>query len=84
MQAVEMRGFRRLLGVSYKDHITSEEVRSRILKAIGPYGELLSTVEGRKVKWCGRVTRASELAKTVVQGTVRGGRRGRQRRQWGR
>ena len=41
IQTVEMRSFRRLLGISYKDHITKEEVRSRIRKAIGPYEELL-------------------------------------------
>ena len=80
-QTVEMRSFRRLLGISYKDHITNEEVRSRIQKAIGPYEELLSTVKRRKMKWYGHFTRASGLAKTVLQGTVRGGRRrGRQRK----
>ena len=45
IQTVKMRSFRRLLGVSYKDHITNEEVRSRIWKAIGPYEELLSTAK---------------------------------------
>ena len=83
IQTVEMRSFRRLLGISYKDHITNEEVRSRIRKAIGPYKELLSTVKRRKMKWYGHITRASGLAKTVLQGTIRGGRRrGRQRKLW--
>ena len=83
IQTVEMRSFRRLLGISYKDHITNEEVRGRIRKAIGPYEELLSTVKRRKMKWYGHVTRASGLAKTVLQGTVRRGRsRGRQRKRW--
>ena len=50
VQTVEMRSFRRLLVISYKDHITNEEVRSRIRKAIGPYEELLSTVKRRKIK----------------------------------
>ena len=53
-------------GISYKDHITNEEVRSRIQKAIGPYEELLSTVKRRKMKWYGHVTRVSGLAKTVL------------------
>ena len=61
---MEMRSFRRFLGISYKDHITNEEVRSRIRKAIGPDRELLSTVKRRKMKWYGHVTRASGLAKT--------------------
>ena len=83
IQTVEMRSFRRLLGISCKDHITNAEVRSRIRKAIGPYEELLSTVKRRKMKWYGHVTRASGLSKTVLQGTVRGGRRrGRKRKRW--
>ena len=81
IHTVEMKSFRRLLGISYKDHITNKEVRSRIRKAIGPYEELLSTVKRRKRKWYGHVTRASGLAKTVLQGTVQGERRrGRQRK----
>ena len=83
IQTVEMRSFRRLLGILYKDHITNEEVRSRIRKANGPYEELMSTVKRRKMKWYGHVTRASGLAKTFLQGTVWGGRRrGRQRKRW--
>ena len=83
IQTVEMRSFRRLLGNSYKDHITNEEVRSRIRKAIGPYEKLLSTVKRRKMKWYGHVTRVFGFAKTVLQGTVREGRRrGRQRKRW--
>ena len=83
IQTVAMRSFRRLLGISYKDHITNEEVRRRIRKAIGRYEELLSTVKRRKMKWYGHVTRASGLAKTVLRGTVWGGRRrGRQRKRW--
>ena len=83
IQTVEMRRFRRLLGISHKDHITNEDVRSRIWKAIGSYEELLSTVKRRKMKWYGHVTRASGLAKTVLQCTVRGERRrGRQRKRW--
>ena len=83
IQTVEMRSFRHLLGILFKDHITNEEVRSRIRKAIGPYEELMSTVKRHKMKWYGHVTRASGLAKTVPQGTVRGERgRGRQRKWW--
>ena len=58
IQTVEMRSLRPLLGISFNDHITNEEVRSRIWKAIGPYEERLSTVKRRKIKWYGHVTRA--------------------------
>ena len=83
IQATEMRCFRRLLGISYKDHITNEEVRNRIRQAIGPYEDLLATVKKRKLKWYGHITRSTGLAKTILQGTVQGGRRrGGQRKRW--
>ena len=64
-------------------HITNEEVKARIGNAIGPYEDLLTTVKRRKLKWYGHVTRSSGLAKTILQGTVQGGRRrGRQRKRW--
>ena len=79
IQALEMRCFCKLLGISYRDHITNEEVKARIGNAIGPYEDLLTSVKRRKLKWYGHVTRSSGLAKTILQGTVQGGRRrGRQ------
>ena len=81
IQALEMRCFRELLGISYRDHITNEEVKDRIGNAIGPYEGLLTSVKRHKLKWYGHVTRSSGLAKTILHGTVQGGRRrGRQRR----
>ena len=78
-----LRCFRNLLGIPYRDHITNEEVKARIGNAIGPYEDLLTAVKRRKLKWYGHVTRSSVLAKTILQGTVQGGRRrGRQRKRW--
>ena len=37
IQALEMRCFRKLLGISYRDHITNEEVKARIGNALEPY-----------------------------------------------
>ena len=83
IQAIEMRCFRRLLGISYRDHVTNEEVRNRIRHAIGPYEDLLTTVRKRKLRWYGHITRSTGLAKTILQGTVQGGRRkGRQKKRW--
>ena len=83
IQAMEMRCFRRLLGISYRDHVTNEEVRSRIRQVIGKHDDLLTIVKKRKLKWYGHVTRSNGLAKTILQGTVQGGRRkGRQRKRW--
>ena len=83
IQATEMRCFRKILGVSYKDHVTNKEIRQRIRQAIGPYEDLLTTVKKRKLQWYGHVSRSSGLAKTILQGTVQGRRkRGRQRKRW--
>ena len=74
---------RRLLNISYTEHITNVEVRNRIERAIGPYEDLLTTVKRRKLKWYGHVSRSSGLSKTIMQGTVKGGRRrGGQRKRW--
>ena len=47
VQILEMRRFKRLLGISYKNHITNGEVRNRIKQASGPYEDLLSTIKRR-------------------------------------
>ena len=83
MQAFEMRCYRRLLNISYKDHVTNEKVRRKIQTAIGEYDELLTLVKKRKLRWFGHVSRSSGLAKTILQGTVKGKRkRGRQKKRW--
>ena len=72
--------YRKTLRISYKDHVTNEEARAKIQQAIGPHEDLLTTVKRRKRQWYGHVFRSSGLAKTILQGTVKGGRRqGRQR-----
>ena len=80
IKAVEMRCYRRLLHISYKDHITNEIVCKKIQAAIGPYEDILKTV---KLRWFGHVIRSSGLCKKIVQGTVAGKRkRGRQKKRW--
>ena len=49
--AVEMRCFRRVLGISYTEHITNEEVRATITKHVKQYEELLTTTKKRKLHW---------------------------------
>ena len=68
MQAFEMRCYRRLLIISYKGHVTYEEVRRKIQAAIGEYVELLAMVKKRKLRWFGHVSRSSGLAKIILQG----------------
>ena len=77
IQAMEVRCYRKILHISYKDHVTNEEVRAKIQQAIGPHEDLVTIV----VQWYGHVLRSSGLAKTILQGTVKGGRRqGRQKK----
>ena len=45
IQALEMRCFHKLLGISYRDHTTNEKVKARIGNAIGPYEDLLTSVK---------------------------------------
>ena len=79
IQALEMRRFLKLLGISYRDHKTNEEVKARIGNTIGLYENPLTSVK-----------RQTEVARTrhtiiwtILQGTVQGGRqRCRQRKQW--
>ena len=78
-----MRCYRKILHISYKDHVANKEVRAKIQQAIGPHEDLLTIVKKRKLQWYGHVSRSSGLAKTILQGTVKGGRRqGRQRKTW--
>ena len=51
IQAWEMRCFRKLLCISYRDHITNQEEKARIGNTIGPYEDLLTLVKRRKLKW---------------------------------
>ena len=96
IQAMEMRCYRKILHISYNDHVNNEEVRAKIQQAIGPHEDLLTIVKRRKLQQYGHVSRSSGLAKTshdvspssglaktILQGTVKWGRRqGRQRKRW--
>ena len=77
IQAMEMRCYLKILHISYKDHAINEEVRAKIQQ------DLLTIVKRHKLQWYGHVSRSSGLAKTILQGTVKGGRRqGGQRKRW--
>ena len=77
---MEMRCYRNILLISYKVHITNEEVCAKIQQTIRSHEYLLKIVKRRKLKWYRQVSRSSGLAKAILQGTVKGGRRqGRQK-----
>ena len=64
--------------------MANEEVRNRIQNAIGVHDDLLTVVKKRKLRWYGHISRSFGMAKTILQGTVKGARkrRGRQKKRW--
>ena len=83
IQAMEMGCYSKILRISYNDRVIDEEVRDKIQQAIGPHVDLLIVVKRRKLQWYGHVSHSSGLAKTILQGLVKGGRRqDRQRKKW--
>ena len=58
-----MRFCRRLLNISYKDHVENMT------------NSFLTLIKKWKLRWCGHLSRSSGLAKTILHGTVNGKRR---------
>ena len=76
--AIEMRCNRKILHISYNDHVNNEEVRAKIQQAIWPHEDLLTIVKRRKtaVVWScfpfirsgqNHVARHSERGKKIRQ-----------------
>ena len=70
-----MRCYCKILRISYKDRVANEEDHAKIQQTIEPHEDLLTIEKRRKVEWYGHVSRSSGVAKTILQGTVKGGRR---------
>ena len=79
IQAMEVRCYHKIIHISYKDHVTNEEVCAKIQQAIRPHKDLLTIIKRRKLQWYGHVSHSSDLAKTILQGTVKGERLGMDR-----
>lgn len=83
IQSFETKCFRRLLGISWSDRKSNEQVRAQMATLVGPQEPLLVTVKRRKLSWFGHVTRHDSMTKIILQGTLEGGRwRGRQMKSW--
>ena len=78
----EIRCYQRLFNISYKDHVTNKEVCRKIQAAIGEYDKLLTLIKKWKLRWFGHVSKSSGLAKKILQGTVKGKKRGRHKKRW--
>ena len=83
IQAFENKCYRRMLGISWKDRKTNEFVQRGVKARAGQQENLSGIVKRRKFAWFGHISRHNSLAKTVLQGTLEGGRkRGRQVKCW--
>ena len=83
IQAVEMTCYREILHISYKDHVTNEEVRAKIQQAIGPHEDLLTIIKRRKLQmaWsCFPFIRYCQ--NHLARHSERGRRQGGQRKKW--
>ena len=63
---MEMRCYRKILHMSYKDLVTNEEVSAKIQQAIRPHEDLLTIVKRHNLQWYGRVSCSSGLSKTIL------------------
>ena len=67
----------------YISHTKTMLPTRKSVQAIGPHEDLQTIVKRRKLQWYGHVSRSSGLAKTILQGTVKGERRqGKQKKRW--
>jgi len=79
IEAFEMWCYRRALRISYVEHVSNDEVLSRMSQS----RKLLSRVKSRKLKYFGHIARHPSMDEGVVLGPMPGTRRqGGQRRQW--
>ena len=76
---MEIRYYRKILHVSYKEHVTNGEVRTKIQQAIEPHEELLTIVKRRILQWYGRVSGSSGLAKNHLAKHSERGKKTRQK-----
>ena len=75
IQMFETKCFRQMLGISWRDRKSNDFVKNQVTALAGPQEPLLALVKKRKLSWFGHVTRRNSLPKTILQGTLEGGRR---------
>ncbi len=81
ISSFEMWCWRKLLGITWKDHITNEYVKS----VVGDQPPLVSRIDKHKLQYFGHICRRSgdNLEKIIIQGTFQGSRkRGRPKLRW--
>ena len=79
LDAFEMWCCRRMLKISWRDHITNEDVLERVCEQRNLYASICR----RRAQWLGHVIRYDSIAKIILEGTVEGQcRRGRPRKEF--
>ena len=68
----------KILYISYKDHVTNEDVSAKTQQAIEPHEDHPIIVKRRKLQWCGHVSRSSGLAKFYLARHIERGKKTRQ------
>ena len=53
---MEMGCYCKMLCISYKDSVTTEEVGAKILQTVGPHKDPLTMVKRCKLQWYGHVS----------------------------
>ena len=74
IQTLETKCLRKFLSIHYLEHKTNEWVLNKINFLVVLQEPLLATVKRRKLAWFGHVTGHDSLPKTILQGTLEGGR----------
>ena len=79
ISSFEMWMYRKMLKISYTDHVTNEEV----LRRVGEKPSLTKNIVKRKLQYFGHIIRQDSLQKFLIEGKVDRKRgRGRPRRTW--
>ena len=72
-----------IIRVNFCEFCIKNVVTPHLNRLDSKYDEPLTIVKKRKLRWFGHISRSSDLAKTILQGTVQGKRRkSRQKIRW--
>ena len=83
INAFESKSYKRILGISYRERKTNDNVFKIIIEAIGYVKPLLSTIKRRKLYHFSHTIRHESIHKLIMQGFIELNRRqGRPRTNW--
>ena len=65
--AFENKAHRRLLEINYQQMKTNKYVNEAIIKLVGKFEPLISTIKRRKMSYYGHIYRHNSMTKTIMQ-----------------